>query len=153
MWPSSYSSGTPKLTWKRRWRSAGGASGPPPASTSRRQSTWTRCRDFGRSAPRTGPAPRPRLPALLVELDVREAEHGETIEQGLCSVPVEHELLLGDQALRREDLPNVLVVERAEPLARERDRAGNVTASGSAVDAPAVERMQGARVDDRSGRI
>src|SRR4029079_13253531 len=96
---------------------------------------------------------RPSLPALLVELDVREAKHGETIEQGSCSVPVEHELLLGDQGLRREDLPNVLVIERAESLARERDRAGNVTASGSAVDAPAVERMQGARVDDRSGRI
>ncbi len=92
---------------------------------------------------------RPRVP--VVGANSRVAERGEPAPHGRHVVgrAVEDDLLAGDDLLRVQQADDLGVVDARQPGARERDRSGDVTPPGLAVQAPAVVRVERPHVDDR----
>ena len=97
----------------------------------------------------------PRDP-LVVRSDVVEADLGEPRAQPVDLAgagPVEDERSVGSHALHGQKVAEVVVREDAQPGARQRHGAGQVTAARLSGRAPAVERMKRPRIDDRQARV
>ena len=94
---------------------------------------------------------RPCGPALVVHANAGMAELGQPALEGRDArgVAVQHDPSSGNDALRNQEPLDLERVDALEPLARERDGAGNVPPSGLAVQAPAVVRGKRSAVDDR----
>ena len=97
----------------------------------------------------------PRGP-LVVRSDIVEADLGEPRSQPVDLAgagPVEDERGVGSHALHGQKVTEVVVREDAQPRARQRHRARHVTPARLPGRAPAVERMERPRVDDRQARV
>ncbi len=156
MWPSAYSSGTPKLTWKSTNRSLGGASGLSPARTSRSHGIWTSLSYFARrsrgvvgsAAQALAPPSRIRTPSTPSAVSLSASRWASRSPS-----PYDDDVAPGGDALGREQALDLGLVDGVEPDGRECDCARHVAAAGLAVAPPAVVGGQRPGVDDGQGRI